>query len=241
MKEKFPIVILHGWQVPAARYFPLKKIFTHAGFRVFVPQLPGFPNGPVIKKAWSLSDYLIWLKKYLQKQRLDNFFLIGHSFGGRVAIKLSASYPKKVKALVLTGVPGVRETSFKRLIFGLVAKMGKAFFVIPPFSFFQRRARKILYHLVGEWDYYQARGVMRETFKKIISENLEILLPKIKVPTLLIWGEKDQTASVSVAKKMTEEMPEAELVMISNASHQLPYEKPKIFSEKCLNFFHLNL
>lgn len=232
------ILILHGWQVPVERYFPLKKLFEKAGFKVFLPQLLGFSKSEALSKVYTLDDYLKFVVDYMEKKRLGNVFLIGHSFGGRVAIKLAVLYPEKVKALVLTGVPAIREKKIKRHIFFVAAKIGKAFFAIPPFCFFQPVARKFLYFLSSEWDYYQIKREMRETFKKIVNEDLEPLLAKIKVPIFLFWGGADKVVPVSVAQKILDKVPEAKLLIITHASHKLPYENPKIFSEKCWQFFN---
>jgi len=236
MKE-IPILILHGWRVPIERYLPLKNLFIKAGFKVFIPQLPGFSNGKILSKTHALDDYVQFVIDFAEKNKLDRFFLIGHSFGGRVAIKLTASYPEKVKALVLTGVPAIRDKDIKKLLFLILAKIGKVVCTIPPFCLLERKAKKLLYHSAGEWDYYETKGLMRETFKKIISEDLEHLLPKIKAPSLLLWGEKDKIVPVSIAQQMVNKIPRAKLTVISNVSHKFPYEQPKTFSEKCLKFF----
>lgn len=234
--EETPILILHGWQVLVERYLPLKNSFIKAGFKVFVPQLPGFAEGEALPKPYTLDDYVQFVIDFVEKNKLDSFFLIGHSFGGRVAIKLAACQPEKVKAFVLTGVPVIRDKNFKRTIFLILAKLGKAFLAIPPFYLLEPGARKILYSLAGERDYYQTKGLMRETFKNIVSEDLASLLSKIKVPCLLLWGEKDEAVPVSIAQKIFAKIPKTDLIVISNASHKLPYEDPNLFSKKCLEF-----
>ena len=236
--EEIPILILHGWRVLVKRYLPLKNSFIKAGFKVFVPQLPGFAEGEALPKPYTLDDYVQFVIDFVEENKLDKFFLIGHSFGGRVAIKLVACQSEKVKALVLTGVPAVRDKEIKKPFFLILAKIGRAICTIPPLCLLKEGARKILYGLAGEWDYYKARGVMRVTFNKIVTENLVAILPQIKVPTLLIWGESDRTVPVSIAQKMIARIPGAELSIIPDATHRLPYEKTNIFSEKCLEFFN---
>lgn len=236
--EKTSLLILHGWQVPAKRYLPLKEIFAPAGFELFVLRLPGFGDGPSLDRAWSLSDYADWVQEYIQKKGLKKVFLIGHSFGGRVAIKLSVLHPEKIKALVLTGVPAIKNKSVKITLFKILAKIGKGLFAIPPLIFMRNFARRVLYLLAGERDYYRAEGVMRKTLKKAVAEDLLPLLSKIKAPTLLIWGRNDKVVPVSIAERMVKKIPKAELIVIPKASHKLPYENPEVFTKKCLKFFH---
>lgn len=241
--ERTPILILHGWDVSSANYSKLKKFSDEKGYQVFIPQLPGFIKSELPTEVYSLDDYVKFVVDFMGKKKIDYVFLIGHSFGGRVAIKLAALYPEKVKALVLTGVPAIRNKTGKRLFFLTLAKIGKAFLLIPPLcflkkdGFLQKGARKILYRLAGEWDYYKTKGTMCQTFKKIVGEDLLPYLSKIRVPTLLIWGESDKMVPVSVAEKMVAKIPGAKMAVIPSASHKLPYEQPKIFSEKCLEFF----
>ena len=279
--EEIPILILHGWRVPVENYFPLQDLFLKAGFKVFIPQLPGFGEKENLSKIYikkgenhpaggvdepiqishspkasvqsetenhpangvgiyTLNNYVQFVIDFAEKNKLDKFFLIGHSFGGRVAIKLTASHPEKVKALILTGVPAIRDENLKRIAFLILAKLGKAFLAIPPFYLLKGKARKILYSLAGEQDYSKTKGLMRETFKNIISENLASLLSKIKTPCLLLWGEKDKMVPVTIAQKIYDRIPKTDLIVISNASHKLPYENPKLFSKKCLEFLEGN-
>ena len=257
--KKIPILILHGWRVPVERYFPLENLFLKAGFKVFVPQLPGFetdkkhtgsdrmgsPGVERIRKSivrgYTLDNYIDFVINFLKQKKIDKVFLVGHSFGGRVAIKLSTLHPEKVKALLLTGVPAIRDKNLKRTIFLILAKLGKAACTIPPFCLLKQGARKILYGVAGEWNYYQTNGVLKQTFKKIVNENLEPLLSKIKIPTLLLWGEKDQIVPVSIAQKIFAKIPKTDLIIISNTSHKLPYENPNLFSKKCLEFLDVFL
>lgn len=234
---KTPIVILHGWQVPVERYFPLKKLLVKKGFRVLIPQLPGFRQGETLEKVYFLDDYLKFVNDFLQRRKIDQFLLIGHSFGGRVAIKLACLYPEKVKGLILTGVPVIRKGSLKRFFFLILAKIGKIIFFVTPLSFLKNKARKAIYFLAGEWDYFKTKGTMGETLIKIVAEDLLPFLSEVKVPTLLIWGEKDKVVPISQAEKIVRKMAKAELVVIANATHKLPYEKPEIFLEKILQFF----
>lgn len=235
-KSQGVILILHGWRVPVERYFPLKKLFEEKGFKVLIPQLPGFSTEETVEKVYALDDYVKFVVNFAKKEGIENFFLVGHSFGGRVALKLAVTHSGKIKALVLTGVPAIRNRSGKRLGFLILAKIGKALCATPPFCLFQNLFKKILYYLTGEWDYYKTKGDMRQTFKNIVSEDLSPLISKIKTPTLLIWGENDKIVPVSVAQRIVAKIPGSKLSVVSTISHKLPYEEPEIFAKKCLRF-----
>lgn len=234
--EKPPIVILHGWGSSSLAWQAPKKFLTEAGFSVFIPDLPGFGKEAPPKTAWLVSDYVNFVLKFAEEKNLGKFILIGHSFGGRIAIKFAALYSKKLSGLILTGAPIGERNLIKVLFFGFLAKMGKLLFTLPPFSFVAPLARRFLYFLTLERDYYQTSGVKRQTFVKIVNENIAPFLSKINLPTLILWGGNDRLVPVKTAKIIQEKIPQAELKIIPGVSHKLPYEQPEAFVEEVLKF-----
>jgi pimeloyl-ACP methyl ester carboxylesterase len=105
-----------------------------------------------------------------------------------------------------------------------LAKVGKVFLLFVPFA---KAWKRFLYKIVREHDYEKTKGVMRETFKKIISENLKPLICSIKVPVLILWGEKDVMTPFTDALFIKKTLPKSKLVAFQNNGHKLPYEKPK--------------
>lgn len=231
-----PIIILHGWGLRGSAYDKLASLLKEKGYRIFSPDLPGFGREPLAKEAMTLEDYATFVKDFIQKKHLRKVIFIGHSFGGRVAIKFSVKFPNFVHALVLTGAPGIKHRlSFvRRVVMCVSVVFGEVFrsrLLLP----LKETARKGLYFLIGEWDYYKA-GDLQETFKRIVSEALQDCLPQIKAPTLLLWGEKDRIIPVSDARRMRSLIPKCQLVVVENAGHKLPYEKPEAFVSAIQNF-----
>lgn len=238
---KVPIIILHGWGSSSAAWQAPKQLLKNAGFQVFVPDLPGFGEEPPPPTAWTVSDYVQFILDYTEKRQIAKFVLIGHSFGGRIAIKLAAGYPERLVALILTGAAGIRFVSISEKIkvktYQLACVLGDLAFRVTPFTLFRPLMRKILYWIAGTKDYYQARNpVIKETFKKVINEDLINVLGEIKVPTYLIWGEDDLMISPRHAYIMAEKIWGSKLEIVKDAGHRLPYGQPKIFVEKVINF-----
>lgn len=234
---KHPIVILHGWGLSARVFEPLAKLLRSRGFRVYVPDFPGFGNAGIPKRPLFLADYVDFLSKYLQKNNIKEPIIIGHSFGGRVTLKFQERYPDAASALILTGTPGYTPVPKKKLMLLIaIAKIGKLFFLIPFINYFQERVRKWYYYVAGARDYSRAEGAMRDTFKNIVREELVTSMREIRVPTLLVWGEKDIIVPINIARRMKETIKDAKLIVVPNIGHALPYKNPKEFVRTIYDF-----
>lgn len=236
-ESRVPIVILHGWGLSGKTYSELSYLLKKEGFTVFAPDLPGFGSEPLSKSVLILQDYIDFVKNFIQKKIHGKYFLIGHSFGGRIAILLAAEGDKKMKGLILTGAAGIkRSLSLRSKIASFLAKYPSVFFAYKPLSKYRKIFRKLLYRFAGEFDYYKA-GKMRATFRNIIKDDLTEYLSKIAVPTLIVWGENDTITPLCDGKIMTEKIPNSRLVIAKDASHRFPYEKPEAFVKAIRPFF----
>lgn len=83
-----------------------------------------------------------------------------------------------------------------------------------------------LYMAIRRPDYERVQGVMREVFRKVLGQDLGPLLPDVKTPTLIIWGEKDSSTPVADAYTMKENIPRAQLEIIPNINHDLNFKAP---------------
>lgn len=231
---KSPIIILHGWgrEMSGERYHEIKELLQKDGQVVYAPDFPGFGKEPAPKKAIEFDNFVLFVKEFINKKKLTKVILLGHSFGGRVAIKFAAMFPNTVHSLILTGASGIPRPlpSFSKKIVFFATKILRPLFVIPPLSFFFKTFRKLVYYSIGEMDYYKA-GNLSDTFKNVYQVSILPDLPHITAPTLLVWGEKDVTIPVADGKKMEELIPNAKLVVIKNEGHSLPYANPQKFAE----------
>jgi len=228
---KRPLVILHGWNLSAAKFIPLSRELKKLGYRIYVPDLPGFGKNQKVEKPLNLSDYAIFVEAYLKKHKISKAVIIGHSFGGRIALKMAAAKNGNLVALVLTGTPGFLPLpKIKVLFFMLLAKIGGLFFSLPIINRLDRIMRKILYRTAGASDFYHTKENMRQTFKNIVREELSPYLKKINTPTLLLWGRDDGVVPLSVAFRMSKTISRAQLQIINEAKHGVPWTHPEEFS-----------
>lgn len=237
MTKKQPIVILHGWGLSQKKFEPLIVELRKRGHSVISLDFPGFGESKSPPKPFTLSDYAEFLYTFLQSENIPYPILIGHSFGGRVALRYSSLYPKSVRALILTGAPGYTPVSRKKLLlFIAVAKVGKSVLSLPTLSFFADFIRKWYYYIVGAREFYRAEGTMRQTFKNIVSELLIEDMKKVTVPTLLLWGELDLIVPVRIGIKMRDTIKGSILEMVEGADHGVPFKRPKEFADKVESF-----
>lgn len=232
------LIILHGWGSSKEKWQEVKENLENQGLKVIVPDLPGFKKETKLKNPWNLDDYIDWFKEF-SSEISEPFFLLGHSFGGRMAIKFAAEHPEKLKGLILVSAAGIiPKKSFSPSFISKMAKAGNKFSFLPFYSFF----RKVFYRFIlRRTDYIKSEEIpnLKETFKKIISEDLISYFSKIKTSTLIIWGEKDKMTPLSDAHLMNEKIPNSKLEILKNIGHSPHRKAPKILAEKILNFVKL--
>lgn len=209
------VLLLHGWGGEAASFQPVFEWLAQS-HKVYALDLPGFGKSQVPPTAWSTSDYAQFVTAFLEKFNLPKVHLIGHSFGGRISIIISAEHPEKVDKLILVDSAGIkpRRTAKYYLRVGL-AKIGKLIRRCGKYGVLIANAMSAR---AGSKDYQNA-GEMRATLVKVVNQDLRPLLPQVTASTLLIWGEDDKDTPVSFGQIMEREIPDAGLVVLKEAGH----------------------
>ncbi len=225
MNDPKRIVLVHGWGAGAAKLEPLAQELRNLGWTVLVPRLPGFDLPPPAE-LWGVEEYANYvLNEARNVFSREAFILFGHSFGGRLALKLGAAQPEDLRALVLCSAAGVSQVNpIKRFVFLAFAKAGNlSLRVFPPIA----RLRPLLYKLARAHDYEQADGIMREVFKKIVAEDLGPAATYITLPSLILWGKQDRMTRLSDAYRIKSAISRSQLIVYEAEGHRLPYNKPR--------------
>lgn len=199
---KSVLVCLHGWGGSQESFTELREALKGADIEILTPDLPGFGEEPEPSKPWTVDDYANWVESKLRisSHESQEILLLGHSHGGRIAIKLAARHSLPIKHLYLCASAGIRHPRHIRRMIGLtLAKTGSFFLAIPGLSYLQPIAKKLLYKLVRVHDYEKASPVMRNTMMNVTQEDLQYLLPSITIPTDIFWGTDDSMTPVSDA------------------------------------------
>ncbi|MBI3442364.1 MAG: alpha/beta hydrolase [Candidatus Sungbacteria bacterium] len=235
--EDKPVVILHGWGSSARSFEEVRAMLVAKGFPVHAIDLPGFGDAEMPCEALSVSDYAQFVFQFAGRENLGPFYLLGHSLGGRIGIKFAVRHPDKLLGLILYAAAGIKPApTLKTKLILLLAKMGKYVFSLPVLRYLKSIMTRALYMLAGTRDYYRARGVMKETMKKVIDEDLRPLLPPIRTKTLIVWGEKDRVTPLADAYVMAENIAGSELKIFKNTGHSLHKEQPEEFVDSVSSF-----
>jgi pimeloyl-ACP methyl ester carboxylesterase len=215
------LLMLHGWGDSLHSF----DLLTHrlGGYRIVRLDLPGFGGTELPKGEWNVGDYARFVQEFCKKIDITPQYLIGHSFGGRVSIQGLARGILSAKKLILTASAGVADRpTVQNNAFIAIAKIGKVLLKPFPQSWYLNLRRE-LYNVTGG-DYVSA-GALKETFIKVISEDLSVDASQIKIPVLLIWGEDDFVTPVSEGKKLNELIEDSKLHILHGAGHFVHQQK----------------
>ncbi|MBI2022360.1 alpha/beta hydrolase [Candidatus Daviesbacteria bacterium] len=227
------LIMLHGWGNDVSSFWGISQILKE-NFTIYLIDLPGFGRSDPPKTAFNIVDYANIIKGFIESQNLKKPDLLGHSLGGRTAIKLASKNPDLLGKLILEASAGIKPKRdlYKTLIYPL-AKLAK---FIPNIFSIKEKLRYIFYKSL-ESDYLKA-GEMKQTLANILEEDLTEDLSKIKTETLLIWGEKDPTkeASLKNGKKMYQLIKNCRIEVLDNVGHFPHLEQPEKFVQLIKDF-----
>jgi len=217
------VLALHGWRRERGDF---RRVLD--GLDALALDLPGFGASPPPPEAWGSAQYAAAVAPVLEEMESDGPpVVLGHSFGGRVAVHLAAEWPERVAALVLTGVPLLRPAS-------ATAGAGRK----PPLAFRTARAlhrrglfpddrMEALRKRHGSADYRAASGVMRDVLVRVVNETYEEQLRAVRCPVELVWGDDDTAAPLEVAERAAEMLGDlATLTVVPGAGHLTPTTAP---------------
>lgn len=220
-------VVLHGWGAKIEAVDPIVRALA-SELTVYVPDLPGFGESGIPPEPWGVGDYMSWTLAFLRSIGVQRAHLVGHSFGGRIAIYLASHHPEVVDRMILVDSAGIRPKRgvryYRRVGAAKVAK--RAGRSLGPAG---RRLQQRVAARMASAD-YAAAGPLRPTFVKVVNEDLTPLLPRILAPTLLIWGSEDDSTPVADARKMERLIPDAGLVIFDGAGHYSYLDQPQRFA-----------
>jgi pimeloyl-ACP methyl ester carboxylesterase len=219
------VVLLHGWGRSLEAMRPLGEILA-SRCRVVLVDLPGFGLSPLPSEAtndgggWNTNQYSERIKRFLDQSGITSCILVGHSFGGRISVRLASKYPTLTQGVVLIGSHGLKRKrtpqealrlwciktsgSVAKKIDGLIGTRIFAHYFAPKF---------------GSVD-YKAAGDMRKTLVKTVNEDLSEQARAVHAPTLLLWGDLDRETPSDLAYLFRSLIADSELYIFPGKGHE---------------------
>jgi pimeloyl-ACP methyl ester carboxylesterase len=213
------VLLLHGWGGRIESFTPVYDDLVRS-YTVYAMDFPGFGGSSLPPVPWGSADYARLTLAVMDRLQIRMAHIIAHSFGGQVTMNLAAAHPERLGKLVLVASAGVRgPRTLKAHVKRCISRLGKE--VATYGGRVGKTLRDALYQRIQSQDYADA-GPLRPTLVKVVNEDLRTVLPRIKSPTLLVWGEHDRDVPPAAAQIIARLIPEAQLVIFENAGH-FPY------------------
>lgn len=208
VKEKPTIVLLHGWGQNIEMMRPIVCGYENR-YRIVILDLPGFGESEEPFEGWTVYDYAVFLNCFLKSLEIENPILVGHSFGGKIALVYASKYI--TSKMVLFACPFCKK--YQKL--PLKSRVYKVMKRIPGIRLFA----PYLKTRIGSTDYRNASDIMRGILVSTVNTEIYEDLPFVSCPTLLIWGTKDEAVPIEKARELEQQLPNAGLVVYENATH----------------------
>lgn len=214
------VLALHGWGRRGSDF-----ALALQGLAYLAVDLPGFGASPAPEQPMNARGYADAIKPVLDHLSTTPI-LVGHSFGGRVAVALAAEHPDRFGGLVLTGVPLVRLAPASRVSLKFrIARWAERLGLL------SQDRMESLRHNYGSADYRAARGVMRQVLVMGVNETYEAELRALSVPVTLLWGEVDAdvppVVAVAAAAILRRNGTPVKVTFIKDVGHFVPIESPQ--------------
>lgn len=223
------MLLLHGWGVHSDLWDPILDGLER-GRQLIVPDLPGFGATPAPDVPWSVHEYADWCFALLDRLGVETCDIVGHSNGGRIGIVMAAEHPERVGRMVLTASAGIRPRRTVRA--AVRVRSYKALRAVERSSVVPATVRRSAGRRAdqrGSADYRAVSGTMRGTLVRIVNEDLRNLLPTLRMPVLLIWGDQDTETPIDDGRLMERLIPDFGLVVFEGAGHFAYLEQPVRF------------
>ncbi len=218
-------MFLHGY-LSSKEAFTAQIAYFSRFFRVTAFDFLGFGKSAPLQKAFSVDDYAEWTKGVLSALKVERPHVIAHSFGCRVAVKLAANKNEIFDKMLLTGPAGI------------ILKRGVSYRLkVGTYRFVKKFAPHFAERRFGSTEYRSLSPVMKESYKKIVNEDLRSCAENIKNQVLLVEGRADKTTTLAEAKIYLDCFTNGKLCEIEGG-HFAFAENPVYFNLKAEEFFY---
>ncbi|MFT5846447.1 alpha/beta fold hydrolase [Psychroserpens sp.] len=225
--EGKPLIVLHGLMGGLSNFDAVTEYFSKKGYKVIIPELPIYSMSLIKTNVKNFAKYL---HDFIEFLGFEEVILLGNSLGGHIGLYHTKLYPKKVKALIITGSSGLYESA-----------MGGGYTKRGDYEVIKKKAQDVFYDpaiatkdIVDEvYETVNDRNKLIKTLaiaKSAIRHNMSSDLPKMTLPVCIIWGKNDGVTPPEVATEFNELLPNSDLFWIDKCGHAAMMEHPHEFN-----------
>lgn len=224
-EEGEPLVLLHGLS-GSSRWWKRNVLELARDFRVLVPDMLGFGRTRLRGRLPAIPRLAEVLAEWMGRLRLGPVALVGHSMGGQIATHLAARFPERLRHLVLVDSAGIPRPLTPRGVVRFAADLA------PPSRWGDPAFLPVI---AGDALFAGPRTILR-AIAHIMRDDVRPLLPEVRVPTLVVWGERDTLIPMAHAREFHEGIPGARLVVLAGAAHNPMVDRPEAFNRTVRDF-----
>lgn len=231
--EGTPIIVLHGLMGGLSNFESAGTFFSKNGYKIIIPELPIYTQSLLRTNVKAFAKYV---KDFIVFKGFDRVILMGNSLGGHIALYHAKMYPEKMLGLVITGSSGLYENA-----------MGDSYPRRGDYEYIKTKAEAVFYdpkiatkEIVDEvFNMANDRIKLIKTLtiaKSAIRHNMAKDLPKMHIPTCIIWGKNDTVTPPEVALEFNRLLPNSTLYWINKCGHAAMMERPNKFNKIMLEW-----
>ena len=236
-----PIILLHGYTDSSFSYSTVLPLLDRK-YRVYVLDQRGHGESDRPAGAYALPQFAADVVAFMDVMKIKQATIVGHSMGSFVAQHVAVAAPERVKRLVLSGsattIRNAVVSDLQREVNALKDPIPEKF--VRDFQVgmaFQPLTNEFVNGVVKESLNIPAR-VWREVMTEMLSPKAQVELEKIKVPTLILWGDKETVFPRSEQDRLLAALPNARLKVYEDTGHSMHWERPERFAKDLQEFMN---
>lgn len=214
-----PVLFIHGWSISTEPYQDSLNALAQK-YWVIAPDSPGSGRSHCDRCLVSYQTYANCIVQLIERLNLDSFKLIGHSFGGGVALALAAAIPEQVSSLIVINSTGMPLTSIPDLIQRRFAELPQQIAQLR-WTIFLKIIQAFGYNLIFHGQH------LFEGAQIALYEDIRPWLKNIKSPCLVLWGERDYFTPIEIGYGLLEAIPNSKLQIVPGGYHEWCMMQPE--------------
>jgi pimeloyl-ACP methyl ester carboxylesterase len=220
-----PLVLLHG--LCGSREW-WSRVLPALGrrHRLLIPEVVGFGRSRCPGRMPGMGELASVLTRWMEELDALPATLVGHSMGGQLSIHIAARQPEHVTGLVLVDAAGIPRDLGPRALARFAREL------VPPRAW----GDPLFLPIIARDTLMAGPRVVVQAMGRILRDDVRPLLPLIRAPTLVIWGEHDTVVPLDHAHEMRRSIPGARLIVLPGAAHNPMIDRPREFAGAVLDF-----